>query len=267
MSSTSEITLGELILIIWRFLKKYWLLLVIFLILGIIAGYRQKKKTKVYYTSTMVVSSDINYKLSTYYYPNVYPLYTVLNQIQTAFSLGNYTFLRDSVGFKNYSKIKSFSVSLSEYKYYSPSEIIIKVSTYDKEIFPEISQALVNYCNSNPYLLKFVEGQKRLDEFAKNSFDTAWQSILEREKKFGKNISDLNYVVIYFDKRLEASSYLAKHSDYKPLVIAKDFDPNPVGKSNANKKFLFVVIVFILLGFATAFLIEIIRFVKNAGKN
>ncbi len=264
--SKDEITLGELIIAIYKFFANYWLILLIFSLLGIAYGYYRAKKIKVipYYKTSALVSTGIVYRLSSYNdMPNIYPLYSVLKEIETSFADSNLNYLK-SVFNVDVHKIKSFEVELGEYRYYSPTEVIINIEVYDPSVLSDISENLEKYCNSNAYLQKYIQGQQEFADYVQQQL--AQQDSVVRVKEKQVNLTDISYIPGVYNNKMQYMHFIMHSHFDKPYILVKDFDykPSPIiHKVSVKKKVIINFLMFLFLGFVVAFGIETIKFIRN----
>ncbi len=270
-----EIDIKQVIKISINFLKKHKKLLSIFLFLAIIGGFFKYFHTKPYYETEMVITSGLVYEKSNQLYKtNLQPILSVLNILKKNINKKNYKFTKNSLNISNPKSIKEIEVEVYKDKNLTtvePENILIKIKIYDKSLLKKVQKSIVNYCNQNDYVklefekqLKYRKKSKKIIEnelklldslkpvLTKNTYNNNNFAIVD----FG-NLSNL--IELQLQKQKLSSSVIEN-----PVIVVHRFSEFPQKISKKIIKSLTFFVFIIIIGFITAFILEIIKISKNA---
>ncbi|MBN2662329.1 MAG: hypothetical protein JXR68_01660 [Bacteroidales bacterium] len=267
-----EIDLNELAKKIARFIKKHLLLLIIFFALGIFGGVYKYFATKPYFQAQMVISSSLEYEKSTdFYSTDLQPIVAILEFLSNKINKHNNDFIKNQLLIETPEIIKSIEVTIlrnDNLPNADPQNITINVEVYDITILSKLQDAIVNYCNQNPYVfLRF----KEQNEYKKQALLIINNRISELDSLNNKLLSsnelifaDFNSLisVVYLEMEKYKLSNIATYQS--PVIIVQGFSDYPEIQSKRAINSVIVVLLFIILSFVTIFIIEIIKFFKNA---
>ena len=157
-SSEDEIDLGQLLFRLTRTLKKYQILLIASIAVGLGLGFTHFRLKKPVFESSMMVRSNI----LTETYSN-----TVTENIARLIQEGSYDLLSEKLGIstdqtKSLKAIEVGSVRESEDPSESNSSIfLVSVETTDNSILADLEKGLVQYLETNEYVKKRVDLRKQ----------------------------------------------------------------------------------------------------------
>ncbi len=273
-----EIELKEIILKISNFFmnnKLFWLIIIIVALFAFVIKY---SKEKPYYSSKMIITSNLTYeKAKGFYAPDLQSVLTVLNVLQEQVNKYNYNFLKNNVGIIEPKNIKEMKVSVLREKNLTgvlPKNIEILVDVYDTSQLANIQESILNYCNSDKYIKKKFNFHKgilkktvRIIEQRIRFMDTL-EYIIEKDVNINShnlvlNISDWNGIVALESNRYKYNYLLSIKS---PITVVQSFSKYPIENNQklkmASVYFVLVLIlgIFILLG------IEFIKYIRDAKK-
>jgi len=276
MSNTSdEINIKELIIKTLKFFKSYKKIWIITLILALGGGVYKYFTTKIFYESSLFLTTAIVYeKSSDIFEPDLQPVMSMLTILQKQIEIKNTEFLENKLNLQNPNFVKDLQVTVfidKSLTKMNPNNIRVKVEVYDKSQLKELQDAILNFCNSNEYInnlfqnqQKFIKSSSEIIEQRVNEFDEINKRIknysLENKQMFFVNYNDWASIV---DLELKKYKFQNTISSKTPVIIVNEFNMFP--KETNNKfayAFLYFVIIFIIGIFAAIFL-EIVKFVKN----
>lgn len=267
-----EIDLIELAKKIARFIKKYFLLLIIFWIIGLLGGVYKYFTTKPYYHAQMVISSSLEYEKSEdFYSTDLQPITSVLDFLSNKINKHNNAFIKNQLLIETPEKIKNIEIEIlqnNNLPNIDPQNIAINVEVYDINILNDLQNAIENYCNKNPYIYsKFAEQ----NEYKKQALliinnriselDSLNQKVLSSNELF---FADFNSLIRVVDLEMEKYKLSNAASYEAPVIIVQGFSNYPEIQSKRTINAMVVVILFFILSFISIFIIEIFKLFKNA---
>ncbi len=231
-----EISLGELIIVSLKFIRKYIILLASLAILGGISGYIIDKNKNTVYRSNMILCSDlVNHQL----------LHKMLKDVVLATEQGNADFLSKALKLDNaicasISEIVIKQID-NEHKYDTKSDlsrnrfeecIVITCKVLDPKILPNIEKAITRLINSNQHLNSIVEIRKK--NYTENRILVqADVELLRKEREMiYQNLKngDSNIDIIQFDAQEDFIKGYDKIAEYNellsrslPSIVVKSF--------------------------------------------
>lgn len=250
-----EIDLVELFYRIFVFFRKYFWLMLGFLIVGAAYGLFQSMKTNEFYESEMIITSSVDNEM----------LISLLNKPQELKQKGEKELLAQtlSISSEKVNAIRSIEAGFqknTDNKY--SNRILIKIATIDKQLINSIYAGLKTYLNNNDhikqeltieeeqirYLIeKTKEEIKDLEELKKNDIDKNLRSqlmIFNNQPMPNKLILELTKEMLDLQKELEL---LAAYNVIQPYYIPE----------NSTKKTKERTLMFSLIGLAVGFFLSL----------
>lgn len=272
-----EIEIKELLVIVYKFFVKYKYFWLVTLIVAMAFAIYKYKTVKVYYSSEMIVTSNLTFEKSNdLYIADLQPIMSVLSILQTQVEKHNVNFLRE-IGLKNPKNIRDMKVEVFRDKNLfsiDPKNIKIAVDVNDASKLHEIQQTILNYCNNNRYVKNKFEVQKTVMRKTNQIVDKRIKFIdtieYAAEKNFNFknhdffiNFNDWNSIVSMETEKYKNKYLLGIES---PVSIVQPFSkfPYTVNKKMAFSVLYFVVILF--LGLLVSLTIEFIKYLQNVKK-
>jgi len=267
-----EIDLTELTLKFVRLIKKHFLLLVAFFIIGIGGAIYKYLSTKPYYNAQMIITTNLEYEKNIdFYSTDLQPLISVLNFLSEKINSNNTDFIINSLNIDAPQDIKEFNVQIlkdANLPNLDPKNILIDVVVYNKNILDAIQTSVVDYCNENQFIATKFEEQYQLKQHYLSIID---QRILEIDSLNDKVFSSNSLLLVDFNSLIEVVrielqknkiKFFEKYSE--PVVVVQEFSDFPNVESKKTIKSIVTFLLFMFLGFVTLIFIEIIKFFKNA---
>lgn len=276
MGNTSEeINIKELIIKTLFFLKNHKKIWIITLIIALSAGIYKYFTTKIYYESSLYLTTAIVYeKSSDIFEPDLQPIMSMLTILQKQVENKNSEFLINKLNLQKPDFLKDLQVTVfidKSLTKMNPNNIRVKVEVYDKSKLKELQDQILNYCNTNEYInnlfqnqQKFIKSSSDIIEQRVNEFDEINQ-IIKSFSKENKQILFINYNdwASIVDLELKKYKFQNTISSETPVIIVNEFNlyPKATNKKLINSVLYFVLVSF--LGIVTAVFLELIKFLKN----
>lgn len=272
-----EIEIKELLVIVYKFFVKYKYFWLVTLIVAMAFAIYKYKTVKVYYSSEMIVTSNLTFEKSNdLYIADLQPIMSVLSILQTQVEKHNVNFLRE-IGLKNPKNIRDMKVEVFRDKNLfsiDPKNIKIAVDVNDASKLHEIQQTILNYCNNNRYVKNKFEVQKTVMRKTNQIVDkrikfidtieyAAEKSFNFKNHDFFINFNDWNSIVSMETEKYKNKYLLGIES---PVSIVQPFSKFPY---TVNKKMVFSVLYFVvilILGLLVSLTIEFIKYLQNVKK-
>ncbi len=250
-----EIDLVELFYRIFAFFRKYFWVMVGFLVVGAAYGFFQSLKTDEFYESEMVVTSSLDNEM----------LISLLNTPQQMKRKGEKEFLAHelSISLKSVDDIKNLEAIYQENTNKKNSDrIVIKVAAVKKELIDSVYSGIKAYIKNNAhikqellieeqqirYLIEKTEKEiEDLQELKDGDVDNKLSSqmmIINDQPMPNKLILDLTKEKLNLEKQLE---FLAPYNVIQPYYIPK----------NSTKKTKERTLRFSLIGLALGFFVSL----------
>lgn len=276
MGNTSEeINIKELIIKTLFFLKNHKKIWIITLIIALSAGIYKYFTTKIYFESSLYLTTAIVYeKSSDIFEPDLQPIMSMLTILQKQVENKNSEFLINKLNLQKPDFLKDLQVTVfidKSLTKMNPNNIRVKVEVYDKSKLKELQDQILNYCNTNEYInnlfqnqQKFIKSSSDIIEQRVNEFDEINQ-IIKSFSKENKQILFINYNdwASIVDLELKKYKFQNTISSETPVIIVNEFNlyPKATNKKLINSVLYFVLVSF--LGIVTAVFLELIKFLKN----
>jgi hypothetical protein len=266
-----EISLGELVILILRFLKKNIILLITFLIIGLILGYVKERQVAPKFKSEAIFCSDMieSERLS-----------EIISDFETATINGNYKYISDVLGipFDSASNLVGIKIEViePEKKSHSVSNFksaigyqCIKVTCISTSsmIFTDLENVLLNYLTNHKESKAIVDNRKseylkniaKIEEdmvFLKNQRIKTFEKLLQSKESVDINQFDNEGQFIYAYEKISNLKELYLRS--KVAVLLKPFNKMTVASHSKTKGIILTGLMF----FSIAMLIAIYRGIK-----
>ncbi|MEA3451843.1 MAG: hypothetical protein U9Q83_08060, partial [Bacteroidota bacterium] len=189
-----EIEIKELLLIVYDFFIKRKIFWIVVLILSLLFAGLKYKKVKPYYSSEMIITSNLIYEKSKDLYDtDLQTIISVLGVFQTQVEKHNLVFLKKT-GLNNPSVLKEMKADIIIDKSLSriePQNIKINVDVYDIDELETIQTVILDYCNKNKYIEDMFNLQKKVMQNTVDLIDKRVKYIDTLEYSIMKNV-DLN---------------------------------------------------------------------------
>ena len=266
-----DISLGELIVVSLKFIRKYIILLATLAILGGIGGYVIDKNKNTVYRSNMILCSDlVNHQL----------LNKMLKDVVLATEQGNAEFL--STALKLDKSICSLISEVvikqidNEHKYDTKSDlsrnrfeecIVITCKVLDPKVLPDIEKAISRLINSNQHLSSIVEIRRK--SYTENRILVQGDvELLRKEREMiYQNLKNgnSNIDIIQFDAQEDFIKGYDKIAEYNellsrslPSVVVKSFSEGALPINSTRTQ----IIKFLALGLFAGLLIALFKEIK-----
>ena len=273
--NNEEIDLKQILLLIIKFFNNHKLIWITVIIIGIAVGIYKYSTTKIYYQAEMIITSGLVYESSNgIYKTDLQALLSVLSPIEQQVKSRNIDNLKNALNIDEISFLKSFSSSVYNDKAFSktdPKNIIIKVEVYELEKLEELEQAIVYFCNNNKFINQsFIQQKNYRQKSIKIINDKllnvdSIENMLNDENLKNNKIIFLNFsewtdfAYLELNKLKLENLYNAK----QPLTVIQNLNTFPQEINKKLKQGVIFFILIIILGIGVAFLIDIIKFLKN----
>jgi len=265
MSNNQEIDLIEIIVKIFNFFKKYLILFVIAIILGIVVGFFKSRKSSTTYKSSMLITSgiksDVYKQLSIegeFENNNLIPdLIGYLNlQIQNA----DYQNLANKLNLDvaEVSKIISISVDEKEFneklKASFSQNFLVTAEVVDNEIFKKLADAIKYYISNNLYVKNIGELQKKSAAELLDKLNVEIYKI-DSIRNSINNQKNSNFIIYNLTENNSISAIQLYKSKMRilnnlelsePVYIIEDFY-NSSATTISSKKTLYIIPILLLI--------------------
>ncbi len=265
MTNTNDtIDLKELIIKSILIIKKHKFLLLIFIILGILAGIYEYKTTKPFYETEMVITSNLTYEKQTNLYStDLQSIMSILEIINK--NIDNEEFLKNQLNITNPDAILKISAKVirdANLTSIDPKNISISVSVTDRNTINNIQSSIINYCNNNKYIIQKFNEQKELKNQSIKIINDRINKIDSLNNTNKQNLIDYNSYSSIINLELQKDK-LTSSDNTNPITIVQAFSEYPTVKSKKGANAILAFIVFIFLSLATITFIELIKYFKN----
>ena len=266
-----EISLGELVILILRFLKKNIILISTFLIIGVFLGYLKESQVAPKYKSEAIFCSDLieSERLS-----------EIISDFEIATINGNYKYISKVLGIPidSAANIVSIKVEIVEPEKKSPSinnlkSVIsyqcIKVTCLASSswIFADLENVLLDLITNHSESKAIVENRKseylknisKIEEdmvFLKEQRIKTFEKLLQSKESVDINQYDNEGEFIYAYEKISTLKELYLRS--KVVVLLKPFNKMTVATHSKTKG----IILFAIMFFSIAILIAIFKGIK-----
>ncbi len=248
-----EYTIIELIAELYKFAKKYFWIILLFAIIGIIYGIFQKRNSPVkYYEAKIYVGTGLLYN-SRNMEPNINALYTDLLSVSTKisdtawvksnFNLDSTTFIYMSVN----------NISMIRTRFQNLLEITLRAKSFDD--FNKFKKGLVYYYKYRSPLRVLYRRQMITRKEIKGN-------LLRNVIRTTLPVIDTQGVGVIFSSNIYSAYLDADFSMARPLMyFTSDF--SKITKKRSEQNLSFYVIVFMIIGVFVAFSVEIFIKTRN----
>jgi len=272
-----EIEIKELLLIVYEFFVKRKIFWIVVLILSLLFAGLKYKKVKPYYSSEMIITSNLTYEKSKdLYVPDLQAIISVLETFQTQVEKHNLNFLKQ-IGLNNPSVLKEMKVNVIIDKSLSriePQNIKIDVDVYDVGELEAIQTVILNYCNKNKYIEDRFNLQKTVMQKTVEIVNKRVKFIDTLEYSVKKNVnSNKGSVFLSFNDWNSIVSLESQKYKYNYMLTVEDAISvvQPFSKyPNVNNKKMVssfaYFFIFIFLGLIVALMLELIKYIRNVKK-
>ncbi len=242
-----EINLIEIIAEIYKFFKKYAILLLVFGVLGLAFGLLKKRNNPVkYYESSIYATTGLLYSPRGYE-PYVNALYSDLLTISTR--------MRDTAWIRSYFNVDSttfilLKVDLENKLYrYNSAQIKLTLRAKNYSDFTKFREGLLYYYSHRSPLIRMYRDQVRLRREIKGP-------LLKNVIKNTLSVIDSNQISVNFSANTYDSYVLADIVLSRPIIyFTSDF--SKISKKRSEQNLAFYVIAFIVIAIFIAIIIEI----------
>lgn len=274
-NTNEEIDIKQIIINSFTFIKRYKIVWLISIIAGVVAGIYKYNNSKIYYQAEMIVTSGLLYEQPEgTYNTDLQSIISILRQLESKVKEKNYDFAKNSLKINDISFLKNISLSIISEKSLAktePKNIKIQVEVYDKEKINELEKGIIDYCNNNEYILnRFKEQKEIISLFAeilseKIILADSLEKIMTTTKL---NTND----VVFMDFSdwtdvVDLEIAMQKYDNYlnitSPLIIVQKISKYPDVMDDRLKKSVIFFVLTIILGIFFAFMIEILKILKN----
>ena len=257
MENKKEIDIISLIVWLLNFVKRYFLVFVIFAVLGIGGGLASFYLGRNYYNTKIIASSPVI---------NNQIVYELVEPIKYYIRKEMY----DSVSFKlNIPIDAAKDIRSMEMDTTVDQAVVINMQVYGKENTALIQEGLIYYINEIPYVKNTIEGKRReLEKYLKDlnteiSELNKLQASILKQAESNQNIN-INIDNIFNEMMLLYDRKLLLQAEYNSLQSFKAINNNMI--FDAEKTLMKSVIVYafvgLVLGLLLATILEIRRKVK-----
>ena len=265
MTNTNDtIDLKELIIKSILIVKKHKFLLLIFVILGILAGIYEYKTTKPFYETEMIITSNLVYEKQTNLYsPDLQSIISILEVINK--NIDNEEFLKNQLNITNPDAILKISAKVirnANLTSVDPKNISISISVSDKNIIKDVQKSIISYCNNNEYIIQKFNEQKKLKNQSIQIINDRINKIDSLNQTNKQNLVDYNSYSSIINLELQKDK-LTSSNYSNPTTIVQGFSEYPTINSKKGANSVLAFIIFIFLSLATITFIELIKYFKN----
>lgn len=253
METRKEIDIISLLAKFLSFIKKYIRILIVFAILGIIAGLLEHYFGRTYYKTNLIATSPAVNNQIVYELITPIKLYIVNEQFDSVA-------LKFSIDTELASEIRSFDIDTS-----ISQAVKIQLEVYNKERADEIANGLMSYLNSIPFVANAMESKQKylkskLAELNKeiadlNKLQDAIISNVQTKTNIGVLYSGgmFNEMLALYDRKILLEDEIAGLQSFKVV------NSNMFFKSNKNiiKSLILFECIGILLGFIFSFFLNL----------
>lgn len=257
MENKKEIDIISLIVWLLNFVKRYFLVFVIFAVLGILGGLASFYLGRNYYNTKIIASSPVI---------NNQIVYELVEPIKFYIQKEMY----DSVALKlNIPIDAAEDIKSMEMDTTVDQAVVINMEVYGKENSSIIQDGLISYINGIPYVKNTIESKrKELEKYLKdlnteiselNKLQTAILKQAESNQNVNINIDNIfNEMMLLYDRKL------LLQAEYSSLQSFKAINNNMVFETEKTLIKSLVVFAFVglMAGLALATILEIRQKVK-----
>ncbi len=268
--NNGEINLFVLFLKFLLLIKKYFIVIIVFTILGIIYAFWSNPSQRPYYATSMVAASNMvsNEDLLLVYKP-----------AEIAIQTGDYANLSSyfGIGIDNLKAIKQLSITPIEIDPSAPKErsmsetrFTVHLELYDLSKLDSIKKGFLYYLANNQYI-------KERFQLAEKQLPTLFENIekqISSEENNSKSIQNTGATKTVFAKDLiELYQQKQQFEVYlklgKPVMILADFfkPVSPITNSLSIKSLIVKTVIFFFLGLFVAFTIELFKLTNRYEKS
>ena len=256
-----EISLGELVVSILRFVKKYLILLSILFAAGAAVGFFQESRVPVFYTSNIVLCSDIIKRERAE---------EIIMDLKNAVVQGNDSYLANKLQISEQEASQISKVDIDKFEnataYGTRARIIenqfeectnVSISVLDKTIFSKVESGILEIFSTHPVVTQILNSRRTNIQNSKKLVLEDIEYLRNQRKKFiesldqRKGVTDVDQFVtegelIYaYDKVTDYSELLDR---LVPAYIMKSFSEVTSDPKNYVKKMILMGVVFSLFG-------------------
>ena len=263
----SEIDLIELLVKVINFIKKYFILLIIFIILGIIANFFYPTLSKDYYESKLIAT--------TYQDNNIYKteiIVEIINKLDEKINKHSLEELSTDLNIdkKDALNIKKINATIIENENIEINNFTITAEVYDDSVFTILSEGIAYYLSNNNHVKNIIEIEKQTNIKLIKKYKQEIHELDSFQDQFFNNkiaksqVSIINSDVSYYNDLLTLyKEQLALENQNKllsPIIIITDFTRNKVSQKKTTISFSIILFFFVIFGFSLSIIIELIKF-------
>ena len=157
MNSSDTVGLTEFLVLVYNFIKRNFLIILITTVLGLIVGFTYTSQKSNYYNTELVGFSNVIDKTT---------LLEILNPLSTLVEEKNYTEIANKFGISPEEAAQIRALEFTESRHIITSHapkttdqklgelILVKATIYDQEILEKLSSGIIYYLESNPHVSK-----------------------------------------------------------------------------------------------------------------
>lgn len=257
MENKNEIDIISLIVWVLNFVKRYFILIVVFIVLGISAGLIDFYFGRNYYNTKFIASSPvINNQIV---YELVEPIKYYINHEMYDSVAHKLSLTEDAA--KDIRKI-SIDTSLNQ-------AVVIDMELYKKDNTELIKTGLINYINGIPYVISSIEGKRaELDKYLKdlnkeiselNELQSAVLQSIEGNKANNITVDGMfNEMMLLYDRKLLLQAEYNSLQSFKVINNNMIFDE----ENSLIKSLLLFSAIGFLFGVVVSSILDVRRKVK-----
>lgn len=262
MENRKEIDIIGLIVWVLNFIKKYILVFLIFVVLGVAGGFASFYLGRNYYNIKFIASSPvINNRIV---FELIEPLkYYIRKEMYDSVAL------KLDLPYNAAKDIRDMELDTTVNQ-----AVVIKMELYKKENTEIIQDGLISYINEIPYVKNTIEGKrKELENYLKvlnteiaelNRLQTAILEQTETKKNININIDNIfNEMMLLYDRKL------LLQTEYNSLQSFKAINNNMIFEAGKTLNRSLVLFIFfgLILGLVLSIILEVRRVIRMQVKN